>query len=196
MWIYWSSADIDIGGWAPVSIFCEVIDHVITCQLIPHSESLMGKRKTKSKNLTKIDPSLLKPKPVAISQHVAPNGLHVTTAVNPILEHLVPLVGPLGFDFDPASFDGEHSEDDVTGEDYYAAQVHASHPLPHFEADTVVRMIRSYNGRRTNATHSLKRMSDSKVREYLPTAIVNSAAKKACIDVSIVLPSSCFAEDA
>jgi len=83
----------------------------------------MGKRKVKS-TLTKIDPSLLKPKPYAISQHAAENGERVTTNIRPA--HQPPEDLP-NFAADTSSFNEEYAEGDETDDDisrgYYVARV-------------------------------------------------------------------------
>ena len=95
----------------------------------------MAKRKVKSKLLTKIDPGILKPKSLGISQHAAKNGVRVTTTVNPVWTTLAtplatPLSEPFGFDANPSSFaeeplDGDDDDGDVEGflKEFFAAQV-------------------------------------------------------------------------
>ena len=97
----------------------------------------MGKRKGKTKTLTKIDPSILKPKLQAISQHAADNGTHVTTTVNPNLQPPVDpyhLLDPATFDADASGFDGECLEDGGDNDDvsrgYYVSRVCAFTLLP------------------------------------------------------------------
>jgi len=76
----------------------------------------------------KIDPSILKPKLAAVSQHVAHGGACITTTINPVHQPQAPPFDPLGFDPDPANFSEEHFEDDGSEEEiareYYMAQVH------------------------------------------------------------------------
>jgi len=78
----------------------------------------MGKRKKVT--LTKIDPSTLKPKPHAVSQHAAEGGVRVTTTVKPARQ-------PPDFAIDVSSFNEEHTEGNDTDEDisrgYYVARV-------------------------------------------------------------------------
>jgi hypothetical protein len=84
----------------------------------------MGKRKVKSKLLTKIDPALLKQKPQAISQHAASDGTRVTTTIKPACQ---PLVLPAIFGADTLNFNKEHSEDgdddDEVSQEYYITRV-------------------------------------------------------------------------
>ena len=75
--------------------------------------------------LTKIDPSILKPKPAAVSQHAARNGTRVTATINPLV-HFPPPVDPIVFNFDPESIDENPiaycGEEDRTG-GYYVSRV-------------------------------------------------------------------------
>lgn len=83
----------------------------------------MGKRKAKS-TLTKIDPSILKPKLCAISQHAAENGGRFTTTVRPA--HRPPEDLP-NFAANTSSFNEEYAEGNETDDDvsrgYYVARV-------------------------------------------------------------------------
>ena len=83
----------------------------------------MGKRKAKS-TLTKIDPSILKPKLCAISQHAAENGGRFTTTVRPT--HRPPEDLP-NFAANTSSLNEEYVEGDETDDDvsrgYYVARV-------------------------------------------------------------------------
>ena len=96
----------------------------------------MGKRKVKNKTLTKIDPSVFKPKPQATSLHDAGNGIRVTTTVK--------LTGPSQPPealLDSAAFhvDIPNTTDDVIGEDvsrgYYVARVCSFSPIPLLETN-------------------------------------------------------------
>ena len=69
----------------------------------------MARRRAKKTTLTNIDPSLLKPKTLAISQHETSNGTRVTTPIHPIRE-TPPAVDPVVFDLDPSNFDREWFE--------------------------------------------------------------------------------------
>jgi hypothetical protein len=95
----------------------------------------MGKRKSKNKTLTKIDPSILKPKLIAVSQHAAHDGARVTTTVNPARVLPVSPVDPLAFDFDPGGFNEDFEEDEEDQEEesilreYYVARVCVFCPL-------------------------------------------------------------------
>ena len=72
----------------------------------------MAKRKVKSKLLTRIDPGILKPKPLGVSQHAAKNGARVTTAVNPVRSPFpTSLSEPFDFSADPTNFAEERSDD-------------------------------------------------------------------------------------
>lgn len=92
----------------------------------------MGKRKAKNSTLTKIDPSILKPKMVAVSQYAAHGGARVTTAVNPIRAPPVSSIDPFAFDFgfdshveneeEDEEDEDEQGEDDVSKK-YYVARV-------------------------------------------------------------------------
>jgi hypothetical protein len=99
------------------------IDHVTACQLnfrvVPRggtTPSGMTKRKAKKTTLTNIDPSLLKPKTLAISQHATSNGARVTTPIRPA-HKTPPRVDPVILDFDPSTFDREWLEAEVDEED-------------------------------------------------------------------------------
>ena len=100
----------------------------------------MARHKTaKSTTLTKINPSVLKPKPVAVSQHAAQDGTHITKAVNPIRQPPVPLVDPLAFSLGLENFNEESTGDVINGEDisrgYYVAWVCAFNLLLYAETD-------------------------------------------------------------
>jgi len=88
----------------------------------------MTRRKAGGKTtLTKIDPSILTYKPVAVSQHAARNGAHVTTTVNPTSQFPVPLVDSLVLNLDPESFNEESTGGTVSEEEismgYHVAKV-------------------------------------------------------------------------
>ena len=98
----------------------------------------MKKRKSRlyRQTLTKIDPSILKPKFTAISQHATGSRGRVTTIVNPVLSP-----EPTVFDTDLLTFaekhlrDEDNNDNDVGDNDndvargYYADSVWAFHPL-------------------------------------------------------------------
>lgn len=71
----------------------------------------MGKRKAKNQTLTKIDPSVLKPKPAAVSQHAACDGTCVTTAIKPPQPPVTP-EDLFDFNVNPADVGDEWFEDD------------------------------------------------------------------------------------
>lgn len=89
----------------------------------------MGKRKVKSRTLTKIDPRILKPRLVAISQHATRGGARVTATVNPVRVLPVSPIDPLAFDLDPGDFnEGFEDDEEEPGEGdiskgYYVARV-------------------------------------------------------------------------
>lgn len=88
----------------------------------------MAKRKLKTNTLTKIDPSVLKPKPLAVSHHATDSGIRVTTALNPVRPPLAtPLLEPDIFDADPSNFAEEGSDfcdsDGDVSKGYFTAQV-------------------------------------------------------------------------
>ena len=91
----------------------------------------MGKRKARNTTLTKIDPRILTPKPVAVSQHAAHDGTRVTTTVNPVCAPPVSSIEPLAFGSGPGDVDEDLEEDSGEDDDddddiskgYYAAQV-------------------------------------------------------------------------
>lgn len=82
----------------------------------------MGRRKGKKTTLTKIDPSILCPKPPAVSQHADDNGVPVTTAVNPPSPSWMPTEEPDIFNPDASNYLG----DDVSEEEI-AAEWHTDH---------------------------------------------------------------------
>ena len=108
-----------------------VINHVIIRQLT-RSSPAMGKRKVKkNNNFTKIDPSTLKSKPQAVSQHAANDGKRVTTTINP--PPPPPPLDPNALDRDLGNFSeenlGDESGDDEMAREYYASQVRSLHCL-------------------------------------------------------------------
>jgi len=94
----------------------------------------MAKRKVK-KTLTKIDPSILKPKPQAISQHAADDGIRVTTTVEPVYPPVAPdpLLDPAIleaiFDAETSDLTGDEDFDDGVSRGYYVARVCVLFPL-------------------------------------------------------------------
>jgi len=161
----------------------------------------MGKRKPRNKTLattlTKIDPSILKSKPAAVSQHAARNGTRVTTAINPLV-HPPPPVDPIVFNFDPESIDESPiaycGEEDRTG-GYYVSRVRNVTCRFFFSRLTLTRTTRSYCGG-MNVTYFSKNLSDSKAGGCLQMAIVNSAGTKARSAVLIVSRFSSFVRNA
>lgn len=93
-------------------------------------------RSAAKKTLTKIDPSALKPKPFAVSQHATRSGVRVTKTINPIRQ---PPVDPLILNLDPANFGEEPTGDATSDEDvsrgYYVARVCTFHLLLHVETN-------------------------------------------------------------
>lgn len=82
------------------------------------------KGKARLKTLTKIDPSILKPKPQAVSQHSKNDGTRVTTTINRAPQP----VAPADFDPDVSNFiakplEGDSSDDDGVSRSYYVARV-------------------------------------------------------------------------
>ena len=154
----------------------------------------MGKRKTRSKTLTKIDPSILESKPAAVSQHAAQNGARVTATVNPIFQPPLSPVNPLVFDLDPGNFNEEHLEDDVGDKDasrgYYVARVRAF-ACCCIRRLIVARIIHCSCGE-LSARYSSKNLSDSKAKEYPLMTAANSAAKEVCTVVPTVSRSNSF----
>jgi hypothetical protein len=167
--------------------------------LLPVSATRMGKRK-KPNTLTKIDPNVLKPKPItAVSQHASSSRTRVTVTLNPVLPRLPPTPPPASvtFDADPANLPGEWLDDGETGEDvlkgYFSAKVYffLSHFPEHTESHPDARTTRSDCGQ-LNATLSSMNSSDLKVEGFPTMASVSSVVRVACIAVSIVSPfNSC-----
>jgi len=156
----------------------------------------MARRKAAKTTLTKIDPSILIPKPVAVSQHAARNGTRVTMTVNPT-KPPVPLVDSLNFNLDPENFNEEPTGGTVSEEEfsrgYYVARVCVL-ACCCMRRLIFVRTIHScYGGR--NASYFLKNLFDSKAGECPQMADANSAATKARTVALIVLRSSSFVED-
>jgi len=95
----------------------------------------MPGHRTKVKTLTKINPSVLKPKLEAVSQHSAGDGKRVTTAVKPVRQPPAsphPLQDLDIFCADVSGFNEEHLEDDEgdeVGRGYYVARVCTSRSL-------------------------------------------------------------------
>ena len=87
----------------------------------------MGKRKVKGKTLTKIDPTVLKYKPAAVSQYLEHDGTRVTNTIHPTRRPPVPSADTFGFDLDPANLNSELLEDNLVDEDtskaYYVSRV-------------------------------------------------------------------------
>ena len=144
----------------------------------------MGKRKLRNKTLaatlTKIDPSIFKPKLPAVSQHATQDGTRVTSTINPNVQPPPP-VDPIIFNFDPESINEDpvayDGEEDGTGGGYHVSRVCnlARRCVPRL---TVTRTTRSCCGG-VNATYFLTNLSDLKARECPRMATVNSAATKA-----------------
>ena len=87
----------------------------------------MAKAKVKNTTLTKINPSVLRPKPAAVSQHAALDGTRVTTAVNPVHVPPIPPTDSLAFDLDFGDLDKDLEEEEEEEADilkeYYVARV-------------------------------------------------------------------------
>ena len=89
----------------------------------------MGKRKRKFDTLTKVDPNIFKPKPLAaVSQHAIDEKTRVTTPIRPVLPRPAPTpLEPPIFDADPLNFAEECPSDDENVEDvskgYFSAKV-------------------------------------------------------------------------
>ena len=125
--VYWGARQPQLGDLGP-------IDHV-TANSLPSSlpTTRMGKRKKRFDTLTKIDPSTLRPKPLAaVSQHAIDDKTRVTTSIRPVLPRPTPTPpeAPI-FDADPLNFaeeypsDGENAED--VSEGYLSAKVRSFH---------------------------------------------------------------------
>lgn len=163
---------------------------------------MMTRRKAgKKTTLTKIDPSILMPKPVAVSQHAAQNGARVTMTVNPTSQPLVPpldSLDSLDFNLDPEKFNEEPTGGTVSEEEfsrgYYVTRVCALASCCTCRLIFVRTIHSCYGGR--NASFSLKSLFDSKAGECPLMANANSAATKAHTVALIVLRSSSFVEDA
>jgi hypothetical protein len=167
----------------------------------------MAKRKLKTGTLTKIDPSILKPKPVATSQHAGHKGARVIATVNPVRQPLPP-ADSLGFNFDLENFDSdtghpgldpanidEECVDDGDSRGYYVARVRVFSLVISGYGLTIPRIIRSrYGG--VNATYFYKNLFDLKVGGCPIMTLANSATRKASSGVSIVLQSNSFARAA
>jgi len=144
------------------------------------------------RTLTKIDPSILKQKLPAISQHATDSGSRVTTTVEPVLPPIIqdPLLDPTFFGADVSDV-GEGSFEDGGGDDgvsggYYVARVRIS-LLPPFTWKLIaIRTTHSsYGG--LNVIFTSRSSYDSKGKEYSLTMVAaNSAARKACIAALIV----------
>ena len=160
---------------------------------------MMSRRKAgKRTTLTKIDPSILIPKPVAVSQHAAQNGARVTMTVNPASQPLVPPLDSLDFNLDPENFNEELAGGTVSEEEfsrgYYVTRVCVLARCCTCRLIFVRTIHSCYGGR--NASFSLKSLFDSKARECPLMANANSAATKARTVALIVSRSSSFVEDA
>ena len=156
----------------------------------------MGKRNTRNKTLTttltKIDPSILKLGPTAVSQHAAEDGTRVTTTVNPVVQFPSP-ADPIVFGFDPEGIDEDpvvcNGGGDGTG-GYYVSRV-CNIACRCVSRLTVTRTTHSYCGG-VNATYSLMNLFDSKAEGCPRTAFVNFAVTGARFAVLIVLQFSSF----
>ena len=192
--------DIDIGGWAlGYPDGDRPRDRPPAHSGSPSPPFEMRKRKAKT-TLTKIDPGVLEPKSTAFSYHEAHDGRRVTTALNPVLPApTAPEVDSFVFnadlpDFDESRFEDNGNEEEDISRGYYVARVRI------FLSRSIrrligARIIRSYYGG-PNVGYTLEKLSNSKVAGYLPTANVNSAAKRACTVASIALGPNSFAEAA
>ena len=167
----------------------------------------MTKHKSKKVTLTKIDPSILKPKPVATSQHASHTGARVIATVNPVRQPLPP-ADSLGFNLDLGNFDsdpghpdldpgnvGEECVDDDDSRAYYVARVRVSSIVVFGYGLTTTRIIPSrYGG--VNATYFFKNLFDLKVGGCPLMILANSVARKASSGASIVSQSNSFARAA
>lgn len=157
----------------------------------------------KAKTLTKIDPAILKPKPLGVSQHAAGHRKRVTTSVNPLRPPLaIPLPEPANFNADPSNFaEGPLDDDDSDLEDvlkeFYASQVRSFCSLGRKGVHPSARIIRYSNGGLTAECTSMS-PSGSKVKgsSLKAKADANSAAMMVSTAVSIVSVSTSFAEAA
>jgi len=90
------------------------------------AKRLKGK---KHATLTKIDPTILLPKPPAVSQYADDRGAPVTTAIKPTPFSLpgMPPEEPVFFNADTSNFEDGYTEDEISEEDivgaYYATRV-------------------------------------------------------------------------
>ena len=160
------------------------IGHVVDFASLP--KSAMGKRKSKKNTLTKIDLSILKPKPFDISQHASHNGARVTTILNLVRVPPAPPTDPPASDLDPAGLNGDFEEeenDEVEGdrgEDVSkgprAARVCIFPPLP--SSWLIIPRITPFCSGEQNVTYSLKSSFGSRAGEPPLTAVANSVAKK------------------
>ena len=162
----------------------------------------MGRQKSKRKTLTKIHPSLLKPRPQAISQHAADKRTLITTTVN-LTSRAPPPLEPLPdvgiSDADLQNLIDENLRDDGAEEDisrgYYVARVCNLFPPPPVLKLIVTRTTRSYFGGQSVICSS-RNLYDSKAGVYLPAAVVNSAARMARTVALTVFPFSSFVRGA
>lgn len=96
----------------------------------------MGKRKAKSETLTKIDPSTLKLKPLAVSQHATGNRRRVTTTLKPIRPPLAtPLPDPGIFNAEPSNFteqDLDHGDEGGLGDEEAILREYFTGPVRSF----------------------------------------------------------------
>jgi len=83
----------------------------------------MGKRKARNfKTLTKIDPSILRSKPTAVSLHAAHDGTRVTTILNPVRAPPVSPIDPLAFGLGRGDLNEDLEEEEDASKAYYVAR--------------------------------------------------------------------------
>jgi hypothetical protein len=102
---------------------------VIVASSLRRHDMPLPKGKAKLRTLTKIDPSILKPKPQAVSQHSRNDGTRITTTIN----HVPQPAAPANFDPDVSNFiakqlEGDSTDDEGVSRSYYVARVCPSPP--------------------------------------------------------------------
>ena len=125
--------------WSNRPRSCHLTTRILDCA------TSMKKRKSRlqNKTLTKIDPSILRPKPLAISQHTSSSCTPVTTTINPVQPSFAPPSEPTLFEADPSSLAGDclsdegsdsnegNDDEDNVARGYYAGRVCNFRPV-HF----------------------------------------------------------------
>ena len=166
----------------------------------------MGKRKKNNlTTLTKIDPSLLMPKPHAVSHHASGSGIRaatVTTTVNPVQQPppAATLLEPALFNVDPLDFAeglGDDGIDEDVSREYHIARVSDFYPrLVSTETHSSARIIHSCYGLRLNATCTLTGLSGSRAEGSSLMDNANCAIRMAFTVVLTVLLSTSFVRTA